>query len=97
MSPNEKTDCSGVGRNAEKHRFEVVVDGQTALLAYQEDAAELNLIHTAVPKSLEGRGIGSRLTVAALEYAREHKLKVVPSCPFVAKYIERHPEYSELL
>ena len=43
-----------------------------------------------------GGGIASQLTHRALEYAREHGYRVMPSCPFVAAYIERHPEYREL-
>ena len=53
--------------------------------------------HTGVPFALEGRGIASRLARAALEYARAHELKVVPLCSFVAGYIQKHPEYKDLL
>jgi hypothetical protein len=57
----------------------------------------LSLVHTEVPAELEGHGIGGRLAKAGLEFARQENLKVVPSCPFVAAYIRRHPEYLELV
>jgi uncharacterized protein len=78
-------------------RFVAEVDGKTAYITYRElDRRILELDHTYVPSELRGRGIASQLTVRALEYARENGCRVVPSCPFVAAYIERHPEYREL-
>ena len=79
------------------HRFAVHIGEATALLAYKEEGDTLYLVHTEVPPSMEGKGIGGRLAKAGLEYARERGLKVVARCPFVTAYIERHPEYNELL
>jgi uncharacterized protein len=82
----------------EARRFVADVDGKAAsYLTYRElDRDVLELDHTYVPRELRGRGIASQLTVRALEYARERGCKIVPSCPFVAAYIERHPEFREL-
>ena len=78
-------------------RFAADVDGKTAYITYRElDRQHLELDHTYVPQERRGAGIASQLTVRALEYARERGFRVVPSCPFVAAYIERHPEYREL-
>ena len=78
-------------------RFAADVDGKTAYITYRElDRQRLELDHTYVPHERRGGGIASQLTVRALEYARERGFRVVPSCPFVAAYIERHPEYREL-
>jgi len=78
-------------------RFTADVGGKTAYITYRElDPQLLELDHTYVPHERRGGGIASQLTVRALEYAREHGFRVVPSCPFVAAYIERHPEYREL-
>jgi predicted GNAT family acetyltransferase len=78
-------------------RFAADVAGKTAYLTYRElDGRILDLDHTFVPPEHRGGGIASQLTVRALEYARERGFRVVPSCPFVAKYIERHPEYRDL-
>lgn len=80
-------------------RFVIDADGGTALLQYRELDARgtLDFNHTYTPPALRGSGIASRLAEHALRYAREHGYKVVPSCPFVATFIARHPEYRDLL
>jgi predicted GNAT family acetyltransferase len=50
-----------------------------------------------VNPAYEGRGFGSRLAEAALDDARRQALAVVPLCPFIAWYIEQHPEYRDLV
>ena len=50
-----------------------------------------------MPEQLEGRGIASKLAKTALDYSRAEGLTVVPLCPFIASYIERHPEYADLV
>jgi uncharacterized protein len=86
-----------VTQNEASHRFEITLDGRTAFLEYHRGRDFLSLVHTEVPAELEGHGIGGRLAKAGLEFARKENLKVVPSCPFVAAYIRRHPEYLELV
>lgn len=83
--------------NTAKHRFEVSLDDQTAFAEYKLAAGEITLTHTEVPQAFEGRGVGSQLAKAALGYAREHGLKVVPLCPFMAAYITKHPEWHDLV
>ena len=83
--------------NPIRHRFELEVEGDTAFANYRRDGAVLTIMHTEVPKRLEGRGIGSRLVAGVLGLARAQGLAVVPRCPFVAAYIKRHPEYADLL
>jgi len=83
--------------NRAEHEFELVIDGHRAVAAYQMEDDTIVFTHTVVPKAIEGRGVGSRLIRAALDSARDRKLKVIPQCPFVAAYIERHPEYRDLL
>jgi predicted GNAT family acetyltransferase len=80
------------------HRFTLATSAGIAVLTYREvDTATLDFDHTFVPPALRGGGIASRLTGRALDYARARGAKVIPSCPFVAVYIERHPEYRDLL
>jgi uncharacterized protein len=86
-----------VTQNETANRFEIAVDGGTAFLEYHRGRDFLTLVHTEVPAELEGRGIGGKLAKAGLEFARAENLKVVPSCPFVAAYIRRHPEYLDLV
>jgi predicted GNAT family acetyltransferase len=77
-------------------RFAVHMDHQTAVLDYQRAGNRLILVHTGVPASLEGRGIGNRLVKEGLDWARREGLRVVPICPFVRAYLMRHPEYVDL-
>ncbi|HVH87787.1 MAG TPA: GNAT family N-acetyltransferase [Terriglobales bacterium] len=79
------------------HRFQVEVEGRTAVLTYRRVGGSLVLDHTEVPPELEGRGIASKLAQAALKYARSQRLQVVPVCPYLAKYLREHAEYQDLL
>jgi len=81
-----------IRRNDAEHRFETEVEGETAVLVYQLREGEIDLQHTVVPPAIERRGVGSALVRAALEHARAEELRVIPSCPFVQAYLERHPE-----
>lgn len=83
--------------NRAEHEFELEVDGLKAVAAYQLEGDTIVFTHTLVPKKLEGRGIGSKLIRGALDAARDRGLKVIPQCPFVKAYIERHAEYRDLL
>ena len=83
--------------NPEQNQFEVHVDGRVAFVSYLLRGDTIFFTHTEVPKELEGRGLGSVLARAVLERARHEHWQVVPRCPFVAKYIERHPEYQSLV
>jgi hypothetical protein len=80
-----------------RRRFEVEEEGATAILTYELRDGIIVFTHTIVPEEVKGRGIGGRLAEAGLGYAREQGLKVVPQCSFVRAYIERHPEYADLL
>ena len=83
--------------NAAEQEFELTVAGRRAVAAYQLEGARIVFTHTVVPPEIEGRGVGSRLIRGALDAVRDRGLRVVPQCPFVAAYIERHPEYRDLL
>ncbi len=81
-------------------QFVAVLDGQAseAVMKYREaDAGTLDYYSTYTPESLRGRGIAGVIVRAALDYALDHKLSVIPSCPYVAKLIERDTKYSSLL
>lgn len=82
--------ASTVRNNPAEKRFEVEADGHLAILEYALEEGAIALVHTEVPPQLEGRGLGSKLVKAALDYAEGQGLKVIPQCPFVASYIERH-------
>lgn len=88
---------SEVRNNEAEHRYELEVEGQLTLAAYEIRDGTITFTHTEVPKALEGRGIGSKLVEAALDDARAQGLKVVPACPFVKHYMDKHPETQDLL
>jgi predicted GNAT family acetyltransferase len=77
--------------------FELERGGQVASLEYTLAGRVLGLLHTDVPDGLRGSGVASALVKAALDWARDHKLKVDVTCPFVAGYLRTHPEYSDLV
>lgn len=82
----------------ERGRFEVTVDGEPAgFAAYHRVGDNLDFTHTEVDDRYEGQGVGSRLIKAALDAARDNQRGVLPHCPFVRSYIERHTEYLELV
>lgn len=82
----------------EPERFVTGTGNELAYIAYRERGERiLDFDHTFVPKPLRGGGLASQLTGHALEFARANGYRVVPSCPFVAAYIARHPEYRALL
>lgn len=87
-----------IRHDSARQRFTLDVDGAIAYITYREvDDRTLDLDHTFVPPALRGGGVASVLTEHALRYARGRGAKVVPSCPFVARYVERHPEHRDLV
>lgn len=86
-----------VKNNESKNRFEAEVDGHVAVADYELASGKITFTHTGVPKELGGRGVGSALIKGALDHARSRKLRVVPLCSFVAGYIEKNPEYADLV
>ncbi|MCW2585224.1 MAG: GCN5-related N-acetyltransferase [Frankiales bacterium] len=66
-----------------------------ALFQLRDDAVVLT--HTEVDPAFEGQGVGSALAKGALDDVRAQGKRVVPLCPFIARYIENHPEYADLV
>ena len=84
--------------DAAAHRFTLSSGTAVAVLDYREhDSHTLECYHTFVPPAMRGRGIASRLVAQALRYAQERRLNVIPTCPFVAAFIRKHPEYAAVL
>jgi hypothetical protein len=86
-----------VRQNRDDDRFEVDTDGGLAFVEYIIDGDEITFTHTEVPKEAEGKGIASALVAAALAYARESKLRVIPKCAYVTSWLKRHREYDDIL
>lgn len=87
----------GVTDNTAESRYELAVDGDMAVLSYDRRDGVVYMTHTEVPAEKEGEGIGSRIVKHALEQARANGEKVAPWCPFVRAYIDRHPEYQDMV
>jgi len=80
------------------HRFFLEVSGGTAEFAYRPlDERTVDLVHTRVPDAAAGQGIGGKLAKAAFTWARQNGVKVVVTCPFVRRWLERHPEEQDLV
>lgn len=86
-----------VAHNAAAAQFEAPTDHGVAVLKYRMRGGALDLAHTLVPHEAEGQGVGTALAHAALEHARREKVRVIPSCPFVASYLTQHPEFADLV
>jgi hypothetical protein len=85
-----------VVNNTELHQFEIRFGDDVARLRYAIREHDLELIHTEVPRSLEGQGFAGELAKAALEYAARRRLRVIPTCPYVRSYLHKHAEYARL-
>jgi uncharacterized protein len=84
--------------NPTRHRYEAFVDDELAgFVAYRTRPGVVVLVHTEVDTAFEGHGVGGHLAQAALDDVRGKGLKVDPVCPFITRYLERHPEYTDLV
>lgn len=79
-------------RNEQAERFELADSPGTAFMTYRLVGDRITLVHTQVADEHEGKGIGSALVRAALGYAESEDLTVVPKCPFVRAWLDRHPD-----
>ncbi|MBA3319296.1 MAG: N-acetyltransferase [Gemmatimonadales bacterium] len=87
-----------IEHDRDAHRFTSVAPSGTAILAYAPaGAGVVELYSTYVPHAERGKGLAGRLVEAAVEYARSEGLRIIPSCWYVAQWIEQHPEHRDLL
>lgn len=87
-----------IADNADGKRYEIHSDGERAgFLTYRSHPELIELVHTEIDEEFEGRGLGSQLISFALNDARERGLAVLPFCPFVNDYIQRHRQYVDLV
>lgn len=86
-----------VTHNPAENRFETWIEGELSKLDYMEDRDSILMMHVGVHPEHRGQGVAGKLTRVALEYARDKSLRVIPMCTYVRAYINRHPEYAELM
>ena len=84
--------------NRDRSRYELVVDGEVAgFVQYSMRGGRLILVHTEIDEARAGHGLASILVSGVLDDVRRRRLRIVPICPFVEGYIERHPQYDDLV
>ena len=88
-----------IHHDSQKQQFSVVVDKLKCYLdySYENEKQALNYYHTYVPPALRGRKIAEEIVTFALRYAKEQNLKVIPSCLYVKRFLDKHPEFQSLL
>jgi predicted GNAT family acetyltransferase len=83
--------------NTAQSRYEMMLEGGTAFIDYTVAGNVRTLTHAEVPVALRGGGVAARLTSGALQLARSQGIKVVPRCPYIVTFMERHPDYQDLM
>ncbi|SCE69759.1 hypothetical protein GA0070607_0496 [Micromonospora coriariae] len=84
--------------NPAKHRFEILVDDALAgFTAYLVRGGVLVFTHTEVDTRFQNMGVGGALIRGTLDQVRARGARVVPQCPFMSAYIDKHPEYADLV
>ena len=86
-----------VTHNPAQSRYELAVEGSLAIAEYRREQGRLVVTHTVVPGAVGGRGVGTALVRGALDSVRAQRLMVVPRCWFVADFVQKHPEYRDLV
>lgn len=81
----------------EEKRFEYRSGNDLAVCEYERAGDIWNFHHTLVPRTMRGQGLAGQLVETALRHVAEHKGKVVAQCSYVADYIQKHPEFKDLL
>lgn len=74
-------------------RFVMNIGEHEIYVLYSEDKESLDLYSTYTPPQLRGQRLAEKVVHAAFNYAKEKNLKVIPSCWYVRKFLDKHPEY----
>jgi predicted GNAT family acetyltransferase len=84
--------------NPERHRYEIYVDGELAgFTMFTLDGDVAIMPHTKIDPEYKGQGLATTLIGAALDDLREREVTVVARCPFVREFVEKHPEYQDMV
>jgi hypothetical protein len=84
--------------NPARHRYEILVDGEVGGFAdYRVRDQVVIITHSQIDPKYRGHGLGGQLAKSTLDTLRERGARVVPACPFFAKYVAEHPEYDDLV
>lgn len=88
---------SDVKHNPSTQEFYVETPEGKALLHYEREGEKLNFHYTFVPPELRGKGLAEQIVAAGFQYADQNKLKVIPSCPYVARFVMKNSEWKRLV
>ncbi|MCX4647561.1 GNAT family N-acetyltransferase [Streptomyces sp. NPDC055059] len=89
--------ASTVQRVDAKHRYEILIDGKTAgLTAYRDRGDQRVFYHTKIYDAFAGQGLASLLVQQALTDVRASGKRIVPVCPYVAKFLKKHTEFADV-
>ncbi|MGW6420073.1 GNAT family N-acetyltransferase [Streptomyces sp. NPDC055055] len=95
--PPTETSAPVVRRVDERHRYEILVDDRRAgLTAYRDRDDRRVFFHTEIDDAYAGRGLASVLVEQALSDVRASGLRIVPVCPYVAKFLKKHEEFTDI-
>jgi len=87
-----------VENDTERHRFLVrLPEGEGQLIYKQLAPHTLELVHTEVDPKLRGHGVAEAIAEAAVAHARDHGMRIVATCPYVQRWLEKHPEHKDLI
>jgi len=81
----------------ENERFVIYLEGNEVYVEYTMRNNEIDLNHTYTNPALRGKGLAAHVVRAALEFAKENNIKVIPTCSYVQSFIEKNKEYKELV
>jgi hypothetical protein len=83
--------------NRALQRFELPVEDQIVFADYRRQPGRLVITHVEAPPNLRGKGVAGRLMQAVAEGARAEQVKVLPLCSYARAWLQRHPEYRDLV
>ena len=80
-----------------RHRYEIIIDGRRAgLTAYRDRGDQRVFFHTEIDDAFAGQGLGAQLVQQALADVRASGQRIVPVCPYVARFLKRHDEFADI-
>jgi predicted GNAT family acetyltransferase len=87
-----------IKHNKKEQIFYKIIDNKESYVRYiMRDKQTINFLRTYVPDEQRHQGIAGKIVKAALEFAKENNLKVIPTCSYVDHFIDQNKEYEELL
>ncbi|MFF0431412.1 GNAT family N-acetyltransferase [Streptomyces sp. NPDC004327] len=97
MTQTQQETAPVVRRNDARHRYEILVDDQRAgLTSYRDRDDRRVFFHTEIDDAYGGRGLASILVEEALTDVRAAGMRIVPVCPYVAKFLKKHTEFADI-